>query len=68
MPYVERTPAEPVESFGMVTSIQRAGESESSGVPSKKYSGEELQELTEKIWQRVRRQLRLERERQRGQP
>ncbi len=61
-PDAQRSPA--VEAFGAITSIQRAEDqlSESSAL-----SESALEEITEHVWQFVRKELRVERERQRGQ-
>ncbi|MEP6870269.1 MAG: hypothetical protein ABI939_00305 [Anaerolineaceae bacterium] len=57
-----------VEAFGAITSIQRADyESSENSSNSGPISEANLEQITEHVWQFVRKELRVERERQRGQ-
>ena len=58
----QRSPA--VEAFGAITSIQRDDDPPSEGAH---LTEENLEQITEHVWQFVRKELRVERERQRGQ-
>lgn len=59
---LQRTAA--LEAYGAITSVQRA-EDEQAVAPA--ISEENLEQITEHVWQFVRKELRVERERQRGQ-
>ena len=65
--FVERTVSAPMEAFGAVTSVQREV-TESGGGEPKELSQDQVRDLSEKVWQYVRRELRIERDRQRGRP
>ncbi|MBA4181541.1 MAG: hypothetical protein C0506_13205 [Anaerolinea sp.] len=69
--FVGRTVSAPMEAFGTITSVQREPTQSSETVsetPAKGFSPEEFKDLSEKVWQYVRREMRLERDRQRGRP
>ncbi|MEO6044818.1 MAG: hypothetical protein ABIQ47_12990 [Tepidiformaceae bacterium] len=53
-----------LEAFGEITSIQQA---EDEPGQSQEISEANLEQITEHVWQFVRKELRVERERQRGQ-
>jgi hypothetical protein len=65
--FVERTVSAPMEAYGAVTSVQREV-TESTQEGAKDLSPDQVKHLSEKVWQYVRRELRLERDRQRGRP
>ena len=56
--------SEATEAFGAITSIQRAADEPAE---SQEISEANLEQITEHVWQFVRKELRVERERQRGQ-
>ena len=56
--------SEATEAFGAITSIEPA---EDEPAESQEISEANLEQITEHVWQFVRKELRVERERQRGQ-